>query len=107
MNDVLVDTLVKSDAKDFKSINFNDILFLVYTKESETLTYTEQSSHFITRPKVYTDNQVSLIKQLKGPIKFYQSGAVFNPMAVLYGGFWSYERIGDLMPMDYNPRSGK
>jgi len=99
--EVLIDTLVKNQQKDLKSINFNNILYLAYTKEKEGKDFAKQEGYAIKRPRAYLDYQISLVRQLSGPVSFYQNGRIFNPMSLLYEGFWSYEKVGDLMPMDY------
>ncbi len=99
--DVLTDTLVRSQDQDIKSMNFNDIMYLAYTKEKEGKEYAKDKLYSVKRPKEYTDYQISLIRQLGGGVKFYKNGGIFNPMSMMYEGFWAYKKVGDLLPMDY------
>ncbi len=101
--DVLTDTLVTQQYRDLKTMNYNDDLYVMYTKERETIDYTNLSGHSVMRPLDVPNYQISVIKMLHGPVHFYASGGVYEPQSLLYEGFWAYEKIADLVPMDYIP----
>jgi hypothetical protein len=100
-SDVLTDTLVKQQYTDLKTLNFKDDLYLIYTKERETIAYTNTSGHSINRPLDMPNYQISIVHLLEGPVHFYASGGIFQPKSFLYEGFWAYEKIADMVPMDY------
>ena len=100
-SEVLTDTLVKQEYKDLKTLNFKDDLYLIYTKERETTAYTNTSGHSISRPLDMPNYQISIVHLLEGPVHFYASGGIFQPKSFLYEGFWAFEKIADMVPMDY------
>jgi hypothetical protein len=44
---------------------------------------------------------------LLSPANFYENGGIFDPRALLYEGFWAYEKVADMVPMDYIPSTNK
>ncbi len=97
---IYTDTLVKTFNVNFKKINYKDDLFVIYKNEREDSAY-ESTSFYQSRPKDFIGFQVSVIKMLKAPIYFYQNGVIYNPHSTLYSGYWSYEKMADIVPMDY------
>ncbi len=100
-DEVLTDTLVKQHYKNLKTINFENDLYVIYTKEFETNDYTNTSGHAISRPLDIPNYQISIVHMLEGPIHFYASGGIYQSKSLLYEGVWAYEKIADMVPMDY------
>eukprot|EP01133_Synstelium_polycarpum_P002965 gene2965-3411_t len=105
--DVLTDTLVRQYYKDLKTMNYKDELYIIYTKERETVDYTNYSGHSIGRPLDVPNYQISVVHMLQAPVSFYASGGIYNPKSLLYEGFWAYEKIADMVPMDYEITGAK
>jgi hypothetical protein len=103
--EVLVDTLVKQLFSNVKSIAYNDALYVIYTNERETVEYTNLSGHSVNRPLDVPNYQISVVHQLLSPASFYENGGIFDPRALLYEGFWAYEKVADMVPVDYLPPS--
>ena len=101
--EVLTDTLVTQQYQNLKTLNYKDDLYVMYTKERETVDYTNRSGHSVMRPLDVPNYQISLIKMLKGPVHFFANGGTYEPQSLLYEGFWAWEKIADLVPMDYIP----
>jgi hypothetical protein len=101
--EILGDTLVKQDSIGLKRINFTDALYIVFTGEKESNTYFKNSGFKINRPPGYSNYQISVIHRLKSPIRFYRNGRLFNPADVVFEGYSAYERVADMVPMDYMP----
>lgn len=99
---ILIDTLVRPAGNVLKEMDFSDDLFVVYKGEKEDEIY-DHSGFKIARPIEIGNAQVSLIKNMQPPIQFYPNGAVFSARSALYSGFWSYEKVADLLPLDYLP----
>ena len=99
--DVLTDTLVKQKYTNLKTIHFQDNLYVIYTKERESNDYTNTSGHAISRPLDVPNYQISIVHMMEGPVHFYASGGIFQSKSLLYEGFWAYEKIADMVPMDY------
>ena len=102
-NPVLVDTLLKNEINGIKSMNFENGLYVSYKGKSESFYYKSKSAYRITKPYEYRNYQASVIKQLRGPIRFFKNGNIEDPQSLLYEGYWSYEKMGDAMPLDYTP----
>ncbi|MET3112662.1 hypothetical protein AAKU52_000373 [Pedobacter sp. CG_S7] len=99
--EVLTDTLVKQYYKNLKTVNFEDDLYVIYTREQETNEYTNTSGNAISRPLDIPNHQISIVHPLEGAVHFYASGGIYQPKSFIYEGFWAYEKIADLVPMDY------
>jgi hypothetical protein len=98
--DVLIDTLVKIQDKDLKKIQFKDALYIIYKNETEDSAYSA-TGHKQNRPLDVGNFQISVITLLQPSISFYSNGGVFSPRSSLYSGYWAYEKMADMMPMDY------
>jgi hypothetical protein len=105
--EVLTDTLVRQYYKDLKTMNFKDDLYVIYTKELETNDYTNSSGHAISRPLDIPNYQISIVHMIEGPVHFYASGGIYQPKSFLYEGIWAYEKIADMVPMDYLEKQRK
>jgi hypothetical protein len=99
--EILGDTLVKQDSIGLKRINFTDALYVVFTREKENNAYFKNSGFKINRPPEYSNYQISVIHRLKSPIRFYSNGRIFNPTSVVFEGYNAYERVADMVPIDY------
>ncbi|AMQ00194.1 hypothetical protein AY601_3325 [Pedobacter cryoconitis] len=102
MSGVATDTLVKRIYPNMKTINYKDELYVMYTKEEESNAYSN-TGHYVMRPLTVPNYQISVVSMLKGPVSFYPNGAIHDSKAILFEGFWAYEKIGDMVPMDYVP----
>lgn len=102
MSGVATDTLVKHMFPNMKTINYKDELYVMYTKEEESTGYSN-TGHYIMRPLNVPNYQISVVQMLQGPVSFYPNGGMHDSKALLYEGFWAYEKIGDMVPMDYVP----
>lgn len=99
---VRTDTLVKQIYPNRKTINFKDELYVMFTKEEEPLVYSN-TGHYVLRPLNIPNYEISVIHQLHGASSFYANGSMHDARSLLYEGFWAYEKIGDMIPMDYVP----
>jgi hypothetical protein len=102
MSGVATDTLVKQVYPYMKTINYKDELYVMYTKEEESVSYSN-TGHYIMRPLTVPNYEISVVQMLKGPVSFYPNGGMHDAKSLLYEGFWAYEKIGDMVPMDYVP----
>ncbi|HEY0175837.1 MAG TPA: carboxypeptidase-like regulatory domain-containing protein [Pedobacter sp.] len=102
MSGVNVDTLVKNIYPNVRTINYKDELYVMYTKEEESVAYSN-TGHYIMRPLTVPNYEISVVQMLKGPVNFYANGSMGDARSLLFEGFWAYEKIGDMVPMDYIP----
>lgn len=98
--DVLTDTLVKTYNNDMKQLNFKDELYIIYKNERETPEY-DFSGNRQNRPLDMPNYQISVVSLVEPPARFYANGGTADPRSMLYKGFWAYEKVADMVPMDY------
>ncbi|MCE7990637.1 MAG: carboxypeptidase-like regulatory domain-containing protein [Roseivirga sp.] len=86
-----------------KSLSFENYLYIVYKKEKESLQYKIYQNSI--SPKPAGKEQLSWIFLPEGitEVDFEQSGYLINPLAVVTNGYWGFEKLGDMVPMDYQP----
>ncbi len=104
--EVIPDTLVNYYNKDLKYLNYTNSLCIIYTKERESTEYSN-SGFWIFRPLYMSDYELSVAKLTAGPVRFYENGGVLDARSLLYEGFWAYEKVADMVPMDYVPVTKK
>lgn len=104
--DVNVDTLVKPFKENLKTVNYKDALYIMYKNELETAAY-RNSGHWQSRPLTMPNYQISIVHLISPPAHFFANGGVLDPKSFLYEGYWGYEKMADLVPMDYSPSTKK
>lgn len=104
--DVLVDTLVKPYNENLKSTTYKDALYIMYKNETETDVY-RNSGHWQARPLDIPNYQISVVHLLSSPALFFANGGILDPKSFLFEGYWAYEKIADIVPMDYIPITKK
>ncbi|WP_316813381.1 carboxypeptidase-like regulatory domain-containing protein [Pedobacter heparinus] len=97
------DKLVSAFNQNLKLLDYSGALAISYTKEKETLAYS-RSGFWIFRPLDIPDYEISVAKLTQDTLRFYENGSVYDSRAMLYEGFWAYEKVGDMVPMDYVPK---
>ncbi len=101
---VSFDSLLTVKDEHFKTLNFKDALYVIYTKGKEQVEY--QNKRY-TLDGVYTDRwlpqgQVSIIN-IFGPVSIDENG-FFAPTSNLYfEGYMGWGKIADLVPYEYDP----
>lgn len=98
--DVVVDTLVRTFNRELKMMKYKDALYVIYKNEKEGSTYS-LSGQRQNRPPDIGNNQVSILYLREPIIRFYANGGIFDPQAALFSGYWGYEKIADMLPLDY------
>ena len=48
--------------------------------------------------------QISVLKLLHGPVRLDLNGQVVDKFAVSTFGYWSWERLANLVPINYDPK---
>jgi hypothetical protein len=99
---VLTDTLVKTVNNDLKMIQFNDALYVIYKNELEDSAYA-LSGHQQNRPLDLANYQITVVTLAQSKLLFYANGGVYNPRSSLFSGYWSYEKVANMIPLDYLP----
>lgn len=99
---VSTDTMVYTYNKNLKLIDYTGSLVVSYTKERESLQYSK-TNFWIFRPLDFPNYEISIVNLLHSPVRFYENGGIYDSRSILYEGFWAYEKIADMVPMDYVP----
>ena len=109
------DDLILTDRFGRFYLDFEGSLIVEYQKEFNHPSYdgsiTNVSEKQLLGRKVqYTnsnmhDIQTSSITLEKRKVRLLKNGQIAEPEEVLFYGYWSWERMSELMPIDYNPKS--
>ncbi|PWS26699.1 hypothetical protein DHW03_11730 [Pedobacter yonginense] len=100
--ELLTDTLVHYYNQNLKWLDYTDALCVQYTKEKESLAYSK-SGFWVFRPLDVPENEISVINLLQAPVRFYENGGIYDSRSLLFEGYWAYEKVADMVPMDYIP----
>ncbi len=90
-------TYVSDDAGKV-NLSFEGYFQVVYAREKEEPAYFSNS--FQKRQPTY---QTSVISMKGNPITLEKSGTVSDPLALVFEGYWGWEKVGDMLPLDYEP----
>ena len=104
----LYELVVPGSTENSKKLVFENILYITYLNEALPESYklsrnarlNKNSSNF----EYYSDEeQVSQIQMYDDnkSIEFEKTGYVINPLDYLVFGYWGFERVGHMMPIDY------
>lgn len=111
------DEVLKIGANGNKYLSFDEYLAIEYHREYEPIEYREYvnrdnpfyySGVSTEKIGIRNSNPQSTVLELKSnDIRIYKSGQVQSPENLVYYGYWSWERMAELMPVNYNFRSDK
>ncbi|MCF0058733.1 carboxypeptidase-like regulatory domain-containing protein [Dyadobacter sp. CY356] len=83
-------------------LEFKGFLQVVYLREMEDLEYVYSKTSDDLRKASY---QTSIIS-LRDPSVFLQENGSFDkPLGITFEGYWSWDKVGDMLPYDYYPKS--
>lgn len=51
------------------------------------------------------DGTVSYVEMLEHPVYMDAQGALYNPMGVQFSGYWGFEKVGNMLPVDFRPNN--
>lgn len=98
-------------------LDFNDYLVVIYRKEKESINFLIEGQHAAVIYGDYIDDQnalnrspgkqVSVLKLLHGPVRLDLNGQVIDKFALSTFGYWSWERLANLVPINYDPKFDK
>ncbi|RYU95875.1 carboxypeptidase-like regulatory domain-containing protein [Emticicia agri] len=91
----LKESEIVSQHKDLFAIEFRNHLYVVYNKEFEEPQFANGGLTNIP--------QTSIISLLEPPALVEKNGHLINPLAFIFEGRWGNEKIGELLPLDYQP----
>ena len=56
--------------------------------------------HAMLEGAVY-DGTISYIEMLERPVYMDAQGALYNPMGLQFSGYWGFEKVGNMLPVDF------
>lgn len=87
--------LIRIDEKGHKYLTFDNLLHVTYTRELESAEYLNQFA-----PKS-PGSQQSILILSKGEVEIFKNGTYGTLTGVFLEGYMGWEKIGELMPLDY------
>ncbi len=93
----------KVDSTLFK-FQFLNFLNITYKNEYEDMSYLNHRAGVLNKnPRLLPDFQNSSMTLLSDSILIDNSAYVITPTDLLFDGYWSFEKVSDMLPIDYNP----
>jgi hypothetical protein len=101
-----------------KLLSFQTSLVVMYLREEVEPQYVDfltrqatSDGHFLLSEvlkkadmaKFDFSKQISVLRLDGPPVIVNMDGNVSNPLALICYGYWSYERVGEMLPLDYSP----
>ncbi|QHT66475.1 carboxypeptidase-like regulatory domain-containing protein [Rhodocytophaga rosea] len=80
------------------ALGFEGYFQVVYTGEKEEIAYVQSTSGFQPRRPTF---QTSVISMKEKSVFLEEMGNISDPLGILFEGYWGWEKIGDLLPLDY------
>ncbi len=92
-----------------KQLPFENFLYVTYTKEKETPEYVQNfkpGGRMNTVSASKLGEQVSWIALVEGKesIEFERTGYLYDPLAFYSQGYWGFEKVADMVPINYKPK---
>ncbi|GAB3323017.1 carboxypeptidase-like regulatory domain-containing protein [Larkinella ripae] len=81
-------------------LQFGDLLQVTYLREPEEPGYLEMLRPFGAPPKA-SGAQTSVLHLLDPFVEIEANGNYYEPLGILVEGYWSWEKIAELLPLDY------
>lgn len=83
-----------------KRLRFPDYLQIVYTREGAEPNF----QYAADPPAPYVETQVSWITMNRLTVLFDTAGNTLDPFSLKVLGYWAFERVAELLPLDYEPQ---
>lgn len=72
-------------------------------QEMQKRKYVGSNTNSIVREAAGPVQQVSEVRFLGPTAEIQPNGCLLNPLSIRVDGYWSYERVGESLPLDYTP----
>jgi CarboxypepD_reg-like domain len=97
------EVLFTTDQSGLFAIQLADVLQVTYTREPEDPRYAQANY------KRASSQQVSNVYLVKGTdyLLIDKSSYVYNPLGAVMQGYWGWEKVAEMLPMDYVPPKSK
>ena len=92
-----VDILRNFEKREF--LEFSDHILITYLNEKESSLYVEGLR------RAPRKNQTSIIRMSVDSVEIFENGSLSDPFGIIVEGYMGWERVGDLLPIDYVPET--
>jgi len=83
-------------------VAFEHLMQVVYTGEKEEPAYVSSRNSMFSKSGPATPTfQTSVFSLLAAHAELEASGTFLNPLDVVFEGYWGWEKVGDMLPLDY------
>lgn len=99
-----------------KKLSFKDYLQVIYLRETEPVAYLEEKHRIMSNnaastiglnfrfvDESLTNRQVSYLQLNIPTVSVDKRGFIYDPLAVTTLGYWSWERVAEMLPIEYQP----
>lgn len=93
----LFDSLNAAGNNFSKALRFSDYVYITFLNEKEAEEYVG-----LNTAAQYQKSWISLV-DADAPIVFESNGYIINPISFYANGYWSFEKVGDMLPTNYKP----
>lgn len=83
------------EAREF--LEFDGYLLITYLVEKESPLYVEALGREVRR------SQTSILRMTVDTLEIFENGSLSDPFGLVVEGYIGWERVGDLLPIDYSP----
>ncbi|MEP1259614.1 carboxypeptidase-like regulatory domain-containing protein [Algoriphagus sp.] len=78
-------------------LEFSDYILVTYLREKESFLYANGLGR---GPR---DVQTSIIRMMNDSVEIFENGSLSDPFGIVVEGYMGWERVADLLPIDYVP----
>lgn len=86
-------------------LRFRDLAQITYLREKPDPAYLLPTR--LGQPPQRPEQQVSVLHLLRPAVEITPTGQLLDPLAVYTEGYWGFEKIGELLPVDYEPTTAR
>ncbi|MFY0686069.1 MAG: carboxypeptidase-like regulatory domain-containing protein [Cyclobacteriaceae bacterium] len=110
--------IVKTRHPGLWELKLPGMLYVTYAKELESMSYVIEMERsflasntnmnnalFLTRKPDIQKSILEIDEDATGPIYIDKNGNVTNPTGLIVNGYWSWERMSDLVPINFDPKN--
>ena len=96
--------LVDSDSSstELTKVQFENLVQVTYTLEKETKEYRNERST-LNSSTFAAPLQTSVVRLAEPHILVEPNGNYYNPLGIIFEGYWGWEKMADMLPFTYEP----
>lgn len=81
-------------------LEWKEILRVTYTKDPFPKAHLKRTTMMLGNLPLGVTSDVYM---LESPVYMDPNGSLYNPLAIQMSGYWSYEKLGSMLPINYRP----